>query len=120
MAKEWRWEPGTTTGELLFTWLLRRDILTVSSSSSSHVECLLWYKTGKIIFTELISPCNHLVSRWGFTPLVEAHRFHHRHLVEYLMKHIQMDYSDQLENCQRLLQKMEEKCKDRKLSLKKT
>ena len=58
-----------------------------------------------------------LVTRWGFTPLVEAHRFRHTELVTQLMEIIRERHPESLQSCTRLLDKMTQKEKIRKASL---
>ena len=49
---------------------------------------------------------NLYISRWGFTPLIEAERFQHDFVFRYLAKHVEDNYPEALEE---LLKKSEEK-----------
>ena len=58
-----------------------------------------------------------VMTRWGFTPLVEAHRFRHTELVTHLMDIIRQRHPESLQSCARLMDKMTQKEKIRKASL---
>ena len=63
------------------------------ASSEGHFECVKYLvENCKVVptardrylndlFTE---PFVNIFCRWGFTPLVEAHRFHHEQVIQYL------------------------------------
>ena len=119
---------GTMTAGPHFTWQRLRGTGTVWNSSSTLAASLLSSVTGKLItithkqFSFLsrerssLWPNNWNI-RWGFTPLVEAHRFQHTELVTRLLELIREKHAESAETCTKLLHKMAEKEKVRRASL---
>lgn len=80
------------------------------AAAEGHTDCVKL-----LVETCGVSPT--MRDRWGFTPLVEAHRFQHRYVVLFLTAVMKEQFPKELEYSLKLVEKIKKSARRPSLSL---